>query len=178
LMLGSLLVLFMVHIAEFVYPGYSVSENYISDLGVGPWPSWAIFSVGVMAFGLIALLVAALLYKRMKGPLWLFLAIGGVGAVGVALFNEDTGAPHVLSAFLAFLFGNLAAIASYKVTRPPFSFFALALGMTGLGALVLLGLGVYLGLGVGGMERMIFYPVAFWALAYGAYLCSEGSKGH
>jgi len=29
---------------------------------------------------------------------------------------------------------------------------------------------VYLGLGPGGMERMIFYPGIFWALAFGARL--------
>jgi hypothetical protein len=38
LLYASLEVLFLVNIAEFLYPGYSVSQNYISDLGVRPEP--------------------------------------------------------------------------------------------------------------------------------------------
>lgn len=173
LFFASLQVLFFVHIAEFVYPGYSVSQNYISDLGVGPWPSWAIFSVTVLIFGLCTLLVAALLYEQQRSYLWLFMAISGIGAVGVAIFNEDLGLPHVVSALLAFGFGNLAAIYSFKVTKAPYSYFCLAMGIIGMVALVLLGAGVYIGLGVGGMERMIFYPGVFWALSYGAYLMGD-----
>ena len=36
LFLAGLEMLFLVHLAEFVYPGYSVSEDYLSELGVGP----------------------------------------------------------------------------------------------------------------------------------------------
>jgi hypothetical protein len=31
-----------------------------------------------------------------------------------------------------------------------------------------------LGLGVGGIERMTFYPVAFWTIAFGAYMTAKG----
>jgi hypothetical membrane protein len=86
------------------------------------------------------------------------------------------GLPHVVSAFLAFGFGNLAAIYCFKIAPPPFSYFSLILGVIGLSALVLLGAGVYFGLGVGGMERMIFYPGVFWALSYGAYLTAQPKK--
>ncbi|MDD1756143.1 MAG: DUF998 domain-containing protein [Methanomassiliicoccales archaeon] len=167
IIVASLQLLLLVNIAEFLYPGYSVSSNYISDLGVGPSPSKEIFTLGVLAFGLLILLAAALLYERKGSYLWLFFAISGVGALGVAVFNEDTGAPHALFAVMAFAFGCLAAVYAFRITKPMFSYISLALGLIGLAAFVLLGMGVYLGLGPGGMERMIFYPGVLWALAYG-----------
>ena len=30
-----------------------------------------------------------------------------------------------------------------------------------------------LGLGLGGIERMAFYPAMFWVMAYGVYLMAE-----
>lgn len=76
-------------------------------------------------------------------------------------------------ALLAFLFGNLAAILSYKIIRPPLSYIAVALGVVGLVALVLFGTDNHLGMGVGGMERLIAYPVLFWSLGLGGYLMSR-----
>jgi len=69
LFLAGLEILFLVHIAEFLYPGYSVSKNYISDLGVGPQPSRAIFTVAITAgsTNLGQMVLAG------QGPGWKFL---------------------------------------------------------------------------------------------------------
>ena len=170
--------LFMVHLAEFLYSGYSTSQNYISDLGVGPTPSRWIFTAAIILFGLMALLTAALLRERFrKSLIWPLLSLSGIGAIGVGVFNEDyISAVHALFALLAFLFGNLAVIYSCKMVRSPLSYLFILLGLIGLSALVLLGSSTYLGLGAGGMERMIFYPAMFWALGFGAYLLAEESK--
>src|SRR5512137_1580342 len=124
LVVGGLEILFMVHLSESLYPGYSVSANYISDLGVGPMPSSAIFDVGVILFGLMALLAAALLrQENKKSRIWLLLGISGIGAVGVGVFDMDyIPLIHRASALLAFLFGNLAALYSFKLARPPLSY--------------------------------------------------------
>jgi hypothetical membrane protein len=177
IIIACLQLLLLVNVAEFLYPGYSVSENYISDLGVGPSPSKEIFTLGVLTFGLLILLAASLLYEQKESYLWLFFAISGLGAVGVAVFNEDAGAPHAIFATLAFTSGCLAAVYCFKLTRPMFSYISLALGLIGLAAFVLLGSGMYLGLGPGGMERMIFYPGILWALVYGARIQAlEGAE--
>ncbi|MCX9076244.1 MAG: hypothetical protein OIN88_16610 [Candidatus Methanoperedens sp.] len=42
-----------------------------------------------------------------------------------------------------------------------------------LAALVLYGSDIYLGLGPGGMERMIAYPVLLWGTGFGGYLMSS-----
>ena len=41
-------------IAEALYPGYSVSDNYISDLGVGP--SSVVFNSSVFLLGLLLII--------------------------------------------------------------------------------------------------------------------------
>jgi hypothetical membrane protein len=171
LLLASLEVLFLVHIAEFLYPSYSVSQNYISDLGVGPEPSQGIFTVALIGFGVMVLMAAALIrVEDRKNLLWIFFGLSGIGALGVGVFNENTIVPHATFAMLAFVFGNLAAVYSFKRMRSPFSWLSLILGLLGLSALVLMVTGNYLGLGVGGMERIVFYAGIFWSLAYAGHL--------
>lgn len=175
LLVGALEILFLIHLSEFLYPGYSISENYISDLGVGPMPSSALFTVAVVLFGLMAIVAAVLFRQRnKKSMIWLFLALSGIGAIGVGVFNVDyINIIHRASALLAFLFGNLAALYSYKMVHPPASYVFATLGLIGLSALALFGAEIYLGLGVGGMERMILYPAMFWAIGFGTYLSAE-----
>ncbi len=170
--------LFLVHLAEFLYSGYSVSQNYISDLGVGPTSARWVFTVAIVLFGFTALAAAVFLRQMSKKSLlWPSLALSGIGAIGVGVFNEDyIPEVHSLFALMAFLFGNLAAMVSYKLVRPPLSWSFVLLGLIGLSALALFGTDTYLGLGAGGMERMIFYPAMFWALSFGAYMLAEENK--
>jgi hypothetical membrane protein len=154
-------------IAEFLYPDFSNSQNYISDLGVGPQPSQVIFTVSIILFGLLAIVAAYCYSKTLEGRLFpTLIIIAGIGGVGVGLFNENTGWPHTLFSFLAFFFAALAAIYSYKLLTSPARYFAVVLGLISIAALVLLGTNTYLGIGVGGMERMIFYPVLFWGIMF------------
>lgn len=176
LFVAGLEMLFLIHLAEFLYPGYSVSQDYISELGVGPTASRLIFTAALVAFGLMALVASYLLrQKDRESRLWLLLGLSAVGAIGVGVFDMDRFKElHALSALLAFLFGNLAAIYSWKEVRPPVSYLFVSLGLIGLTALALLIGSVDLGLGLGGIERMAFYPAMFWVLAFGSYLLAEG----
>ncbi|HUS75618.1 MAG TPA: hypothetical protein VMY43_06375 [Methanothrix sp.] len=47
------------------------------------------------------------------------------------------------------------------------------LGGLTLASSVLFVLEIYLGLGPGGMERMIVYPVILWAVGFGGYLMAS-----
>lgn len=179
LFIGGLEILFLVHLAEALYPGYSVSDNYISDLGIGPMPSSGIFAAAVILFGVMAMMAAYLLNAEDKASrFWLLLMLAGIGAVGVGVFNLDINQTvHGVSAFLAFFFGNLAALLSYRKVRAPASYLFALLGLIGLGALALFGTDTFLGLGAGGMERMVFYPAMFWVLGFGAYLMAGKDAG-
>ena len=101
------------------------------------------------------------------------MALAGWGAMGVGIFPETTGVLHLIVSFITFFFGGLAAVASYRMTKPPMSYFAVTLGVITLASLVLYATSTYLGLGQGGMERLVAYPVLIWAIAFGAYLMGK-----
>lgn len=180
LLVGAVEMLMLIHVAEFLYPGYSVSEDYISKLGVGPAAPRLVFTVALIAFGVLVLAAAYMLRERdRKSRLWLMLTLSAVGAIGVGVFDMDNFRElHGLSALLAFLFGNLGAVYSSRNVRAPLSYAFAFLGLLGLSALALLAVEVDLGLGLGGIERMVFYPAMFWVLAYGTYVLAEEPELH
>jgi hypothetical membrane protein len=175
-------------ISEVLYPGYSVHDNYISDLGVGP--SSIIFNSSAFLLGLLALVATYFLRQvsnfKTVNRLLLLMAIG---AMGVGVFTKDFTVAHGAVSSMAFFFGGLSAIASFKVLKKPLSLISIALGAMTLGALVLFSSGMvasgsltsteaydsifYLGLGPGGMERMIVYPLLIWLAGFAGHLVTE-----
>jgi hypothetical membrane protein len=170
--LGTSLFLFGIIISEARYPGYHVS-SVISDLGVGP-TAW-LFNSSVFIFGIFLIISAYLLLNIGTNRYFTaLLGLAGLGAVLVGLIPETQGAPHVFAAVMVFIFGGLCAITGYSVFRGPFSIISPFLGIIALIATILLASGIYLGLGMGGMERMIAYPLIIWGFGAGAYLMSPG----
>jgi len=161
-------------IAECLYSGYNVSENYISDLGKLGTVSAPVFNTSVFLLGLTVVAGTYFLRQTIANKIFLCLLIlCGIGAMGVGIFPEDFGSIHFAVSLMAFLFGALSAIASYKFQKAPLSYFAVILGLISLVALILFGLRIHLGLGKGGMERMIAYPILLWAIGFGGYLIKE-----
>jgi len=167
-------------VAEALYPGYSVSQNYISDLGAGP--SAVIFNSSVFLFGLMIVISAFFVQRSMKDRLVAgLLVLAGVGAMGVGLFPESYPAMHEIVSDMAFIFGGLLPIASYRLVGKPLSYLSVMMGALSLSAMVLLsaqysfslGEQYFLGLGPGGMERMIVYPLLVWAAGLGGYLMAS-----
>jgi hypothetical membrane protein len=164
-------------VSEALYPNYSVSDNYISDLGVGP--SSMIFNSSVFLMGLLLIVGAYFLQRAFRFEmLTVMLVLTAIGAMGVGVFTEDFGALHFVVSLIAFLFGGLSAIFSvlcsyvhkFPLVKMPFSAISIILGLMTLGALGLFAGKVYLGLGAGGMERMIAYPALMWGAGFGGYL--------
>ena len=172
MVLGALELIFLEKLAEILYPGYSVSQNVISDLGVGPEPSRWIVTSGLIVFGLLVL-TSAYLRGSPKSLITILFILSGVGAIGVAVFNENLRGVHLLFAGLAFGMGCLTAIVSSRTVKSPLSMVFATLGVIGLVALILQATKTFLGLGVGGMERMIVLPSSLWVLAYGVYLMAR-----
>ena len=156
-------------VAESVYPGYSVSINYISDLGVGP--AALIFDPSIILVGLVVLATAWFLLRAFKDRLVsVVVALAGVGAIAVGVFTESFGVIHSLVSLWTFIFIALSAILAMRIVRPPFQYISVLLGLLSFAALGLYISKTYLGLGPGGMERMIVWPVLVWGLAFGGYL--------
>lgn len=164
-------------LAETLYPGYSVANNYISDLGVGPEPSATIFNVSVFLFGLLGACGAFFLWRGARDRIFVpTLLLSGLGAMGVGVFNENMRPFHLIMAFTAFFFGALVAVVSYRLVRRPLSYMSALLGLISLAALSLYATENYLGIGAGGMERMVLYPTLMWIIGMGALLMARGAE--
>lgn len=163
-------------VCEAIYPNYSVAYNYISDLGVGL--TAPIFNSSIIFLGIVVIISSILLYPVYKSKLLstlLFLA--GFGATGVGVF--PIGSPyglHTIMSATTFIFAGTSAIIVYRFTSRPISIISIILGVISLTALALFASGVYLGLGHGGMERMIVYPVFSWALVFAGHIITKGTK--
>jgi len=171
LFVGSVQFLLVLIIAESLYPDYSVSGDYISDLGVGT--TALIFNSSVFLLGATVVAGAYFIQHAFDFRLLsVLLILTGIGAMGVGLFPETAGAIHGVVSLITFLFGGLSAIMSYKLLKPPLSYSAVLLGTLSLVALALFGSSTYLGLGKGGIERMIAHPTLLWAVGFSGHLMS------
>jgi hypothetical membrane protein len=169
LFLGGVQFVIVMVIAEAMYPGYSVSRNFISDLGVGP--VGMLFNFSVSLLGLSAVLGAYFAQRTFRQPvLTALFGIAGAGTIGVGVFPETVPQIHLFVSFVTFLFGGLSAIAAYSIERRPINLLSILMGVLSLVALSLFAIGLYLGLGPGGMERMIAYPILLWLIGFGAQL--------
>jgi hypothetical membrane protein len=84
--IGAVQFLLGLIIAEALYPGYSISENYISDLGVGP--SAAIFNSSVFLLGVMIVIGAYFFWREFDSKLFfIFLVLAGFGAMGGRIFH-------------------------------------------------------------------------------------------
>jgi len=167
-------------VSEALFSGYSISDNYISDLGVGS--SSMIFNSSVFLLGLLLIVGAYFLQRAFDFKmLTVLLVLTAIGAMGVGIFTEDFGIIHSVVSLIAFLFGGLSAIFSvicsyvheFKLLKMPFSAVTVILGLMSLGSLALFIARMDLGLGVGGMERMIAYPILMWGAGFGGYLIAQ-----
>ena len=162
-------------ITEALYPGYSTSANYISDLGVGP--SALIFNTSIFLLGIMIVAGTYLIYRALRPRLFtVLLTLAGVGAMGVGIFTEDFLIVHFVASVVTFLFGSLAAISSYRLIRTPLKYLSAILGLFGLMALILMASGLTLDLGVGGIERMIAYPILLWGMGFGGHLANQDQE--
>lgn len=178
LLLAAMVATLGILTAEALYPGYSVHGNAISDLGgiLGTGevhqPSAIIFDVSMAITGLLILGATAFLYRGgFDRATAVLLGANGLGLFLVGVFPEPTGAPHLVAALITFLGGGGAAVASSRASEGPFRYVA---GILGIVALVFLGLfftaGSVAGLGLGGTERWIAYPVLVWTAGFGGLL--------
>jgi hypothetical membrane protein len=166
-------------LAEIYYPGYDVSANAVSDLGANckfspcliNQPASTIFNTSVILLGLLVLVGAFFLQRAFHWkPASAMIALAGIGALGVGLFPETTGVWHSLFSLIVFLFAGLSAVVTARFQKKPMSYFSIILGLMTLVALVLSVGGEYLGLGPGGMERMVVYPVLVATIAFSGHL--------
>lgn len=168
---------------------FSLTKNVISDLAntaCGPYadrfvcsPQHALMNASFLMLGFTMAMGSLLIYQefqRSRGTLIGFslMAISGLGTLLVGFFPENTiSALHGLGAFLTFFLGNLSLVIlalALKTERPIFRAYTFISGAVSLVALGLFLLHIYLGLGPGGMERVVSYPQTIWLTLFGLYM--------
>ena len=175
-------------VAEALYPGYSMSGNYVSDLGIGP--SAIFFNSSVFLLGLL-LVIGTYFLKQISDLKTVnkLLFLMALGAIGVGVVTKEFTLAHGAVSSVAFFFAGLSAIFSARVLKKPLSWISIVLGGITLGALGLFSIGLitsgsyttnvaydsifYLGLGPGGMERMIVYPSLMWLAGFSGHLAMQ-----
>jgi hypothetical membrane protein len=172
--------------AEMKYPAwrhYSTRQE-ISDLGgtdpphlIITQPAATIFDVTMMIAGVLLLVAALAAWRHFHHTVLLVVSgLFGSGALLVGIFPGNTE-PHGLVAMIAFVFSAVTAVTAFKVTRAPFRYMSLVVGLI---SLVALGIGLFgedsflaTSIGLGGVERWIVYPIILWLPFFGGYLLSS-----
>ena len=172
-------------VSEAVYPGYSVGQQWMSDLG--DWSKAgnyaAIFNISAILYGLFIIAGAYYTQRVVKNRLFTFLlAMCGIGSVfsGVVALNVSY-LVHGFFGLFTFVFGAASAVMSYRFEKKPLSYVSVVLGAVAFSAIVFTalgqrGIGSYLGLGLGSMELLIIYPLLLCLFGYGAYLIGDSSE--
>jgi hypothetical membrane protein len=182
----------LVIVAETQYPNYVIQHNYLSDLGatchrglvptacVIVSPSSLIWDSSLALMGLLSLVSAVLVYAvlRKKGFSMLF-GLWGLGAFIAGVVPETLLSVHEIASLVAFVGGSFAAIVAYRFLTSPLKYLSVALGLFSFACIIALTFdgpffrwnGIF-GLGLGGIERMVVYPIIIWEIALGAFLMS------
>lgn len=170
---------------------FSLAHNYISDLGntaCGPFPAgsgmyvcspWHAAMNASFAFTGLTVVSGAVLVRnafpsaRLRSWGLALVALAGVGFVLVGVFPENVNfPPHRLGATLHFVCGNLGQVVlgATMLGAPPWrrwAGYSIASGTVGLLATALFVSRHYLGMGIGGMERLAAYPLPLWTIVMG-----------
>ena len=181
---------------------FSLRQNFISDLGnttcapyppdsemyvCSPWHIW--MNASFILLGLIILVGGAQIHKvfprgRTRIVGLALLGLAGTGIIAVGLFPEDVNITyHRLGAAAHFVLGNLGmAVLGVAMMqdrrRPTLAVFSMVSGLVGLLATALFISEHYLGLGIGGMERLAAYPLPLWLIVVGISFLSNLRRPH
>ena len=199
LSLGGLLFILLNTASESLYPNFSMLNNAMSDMAALGTRTFPIEETAIFGVAITWIVGAYLIYRtnRRKG-FTIVNMIAGIGFLLAGLSPENANVMiHSVGALLAFPFGAIAAILSYRVIHSSFRYFSVGLGSLSVSATLVTFLGqkivgpcgtcvgktpgyvqslTQLGLGLGGWESMIIFPLLIWLIGFGSYLLADRSR--
>jgi hypothetical membrane protein len=178
---------------------FSLAHNMISDLArvtcgalyrapgidvaCSPWH--ALMNASIILNGVLipagAVLTRALWpTNRLMTLALAMIALTAPGHIVVGLFPSDTGAlRHMIGAGIILALGNpgmvIAGVAQWRDRRGQ-AMVSLLLGLAGVVGTMLFLNQIDLGIGLGGMERVAFYPLTLWCGIQGIVLLRRGTR--
>lgn len=171
---------------------FSLLRNFISDLGSTGCglsnsethlyvcsPRHALMNVSFVLLGLTIVMGGVLTHESRRPGVTrqlarTFMVVAGTGGILVGWFPENENLRlHSLGAGAYFLFANVGLVllgrsAAGRAARA--RSLTIALGVIGIVATILFFSGSYFGLGVGGTERLLVYPLPLGLMVYGGLL--------
>ncbi len=169
---GGILAMLVTTASQAVYPTFSTRNDAISTLGGVGEPTSLVWNSAIVLTGLLWLLSTYKLFHnggRKLSSVPFYLAGIGFLFVGLSPWNKYP-VTHTIGALLVFFFGAISCLVAWRLTGKTIGkislvsgvlpFLAFFGGVDGLDNL----------LGTGGAERMIYYPILLWAIAFGGYL--------
>jgi len=173
-------------VAETLYPGYSVTNNYISDLGatcVNPpstascivhQPSATIFDTTLFLLGLLLLVGTFFVYYgTRKKTYFVVTAVADLAILLDGVFPENTGWIHGGLSVIIFLFIGISLIVAWTIANGSvFRYLVVAFGV----------LTLYFNyfsisaVGNGGSEHLLVLSILSGILALGGYLTGRDSS--
>lgn len=176
---------------------FSLKNNYISNLGnteCGQYaglyvcsPLYPLMNLSFIVFGITISLGTLLIYRqfartKLANVGFSMLFLSGIGSMIVGLFPENTvGSLHVLGAFFGLVVGNMGIGllgAALKNVHTSVRIYSVLTAAVTLVAFVLFYSGIYLGIGLGGMERVVSYGYTLWMVVFGLYLIVRANRGN
>jgi hypothetical membrane protein len=168
--------------------GYNWSKNTISDLGNSVCalyngrqvcsPLHDVMNISFIVLGITIMIGAVLVYEEFRQNRYssigfLFMGLAGFGSIFVGLFPENApGMYHELGALLPFILGNISLTLLGAFLKEPFGFklYTILSGLVGIIGVCFYFAHTYIGLGQGGLERVVAYPQTIWLIAFGIYI--------
>lgn len=169
---GGALAILSITAASAVYPDYSTRSQAISYLGGAGVQTEIFWDMAVIVVGILWMWSTYLLFRksgRVVRPIVFFLAGTGFILVGASPWNVSP-LTHYLGANMIFLFGSISSLSACGMTEGAMSKISLISGIASISAYISGYVGGGYILGPGGIERMIFYPILLWQIAFGGYL--------
>ena len=175
-MLAGFAVFIGIFTGEYLFKGYSIRNNAISDLGQRIDPvnssrsSSIIFNSAMIIAGTAILLSGVLLHSKLDNSfVTIPLMLHGIGTAGVGIFPSTIKPTHFIFALTTFITVEFASIATYWLVNDVMKYLLASLGVTSF--IFLIGNFLFVkALGVGGAERFIVYPTTLWLIIFGGYL--------
>lgn len=118
--------------------GYSIPEQYLSELGVGPTAT--IYNYGLIITGILCIPLFPIIYPLLRKTITakiatIFGIAGCVSLIGVGIYPMHISEPHGLFSFLFFALTGLAIITA-SIAMYKGEFFARCIPMLGIAVII------------------------------------------
>lgn len=177
---GGILIMLAIAASQAVYPTFSTRNDAISTLGGAGTATALFWNSAMVVTGLLWIYSTYRLFHKTNILYWavpFYLAGVGFIVVGLSPWNVSP-LPHTIGAQMVFFFGAISCLLAWRLTKGSMGRISLVSGVLSILAYSGGTYGLDSLFGSGGVERLLYYPILLWEIAFGGYLISLGDRPH